>query len=258
MISFFFFFQNERRIKWNSVSQDWITFPSGSISRNDYIEAKMKSFAWLVAGQPCRKLREFRRYLSPGPMILSSIICIPVFYPDPNYLQTFYRDLHAFWIRTCRSIEFKFAFRYGLLFLDQPPPFSCSYFSEFFQGKRSLPSLLPFYTLWGRRWDNRRHRLSSTQFIEACFNVKTHPCWLASFKLYVPPFKSGGGFYVWPELSPIGFTTESGDKSIDTMTMRWPKTWRNFCPACVRLWYSVCAILLSRWISKIMVDSYVF
>lgn len=154
-----------------------------------------------LSGQPCRKLREFRRYLSPGPMILSSIICIPVFYPDPNYLQTFYRDLHAFWIRTCRSIEFKFAFRYGLLFLerDQPPPFSRSYFSGFFQGKRSLPSLLPFYTLWGRRWDNRGHRLSSSQFIEACFNVKTQPCWLASFKLYVPPFKSGGRFYVWPE-----------------------------------------------------------
>lgn len=41
--------------------QDWITFPSGSISRNDYITAKKKCFAWLVAGQPCRKLREFRR-----------------------------------------------------------------------------------------------------------------------------------------------------------------------------------------------------
>lgn len=39
----------------------------------------------------------------------------------------------------------------------------------------TLLSLLPFYTLSRRRWDNRRHRLFSSQFIEACFNCENPP-----------------------------------------------------------------------------------
>lgn len=161
-------------------------FPSGSISRNDYITAKKKCFARLVK---CRKLREFRRYLLPGGwyLVVSRLFA--------------YSDLHTLWIRLIRLSTFvtDCCSERDL----SPPPFSYIYFSWIFLRKRissTLSPLLPFYTLSRRRWDNRRHRLFSSQFIEACFNVKIHPCWLASFKLYVPLLKSGeGGFYVWPE-----------------------------------------------------------
>lgn len=148
----FSFFQSKMRVGLNEIQgQDWITFPdSGSISRNDYITAKKKCFAWLVAGQPCRKLREFWRYLLPGWMILS-IIQIQIIFSCTVIYTPF------------ECVELKFSFRRSLqivvfrtrsTFSSSSSSILLHLFLWIFLRKEIssiLSSLLPFYTLSRRR-----------------------------------------------------------------------------------------------------------